>query len=53
MRALRASLILLLLLLVSVGGAGLWWLNQPLELSADPVEVSIELGTPPREIAQQ
>jgi len=53
MRSLRALLILLLLLVVSIGGAALWWLNQPLPLAADSVEVSVELGTPPREIAQQ
>src|SRR5580765_3899780 len=53
MRALRALLILLLLLIVSIGGAAFWWLHQPLELATDPVEVSVELGTPPREIAQQ
>ena len=53
MRFLRALSILFLLLLVSFGGAAFWWLNQPLELSPDPVEVSIELGTPPREIARQ
>jgi UPF0755 protein len=34
-------------------GAAAWWLNRPLDLTVDPVEVSIELGTPPREIAQQ
>lgn len=53
MRSLRAFLILLLLLVVSIGAAAYWWLNQPLALAADPVEVSVELGTPPREIAQQ
>ena len=29
-----------------------WWVNQPLALSSDSVEVSIESGTPPRDIAQ-
>ena len=53
MKTLRALLVLLLLLIVGLGGAALWWLNQPLELAADSVEVSVELGTPPREIAQQ
>ena len=53
MRTLRALLILLLLLVVSIGGAAFWWLNQPLPLAAESVEVSVELGTPPREIAQQ
>ena len=29
-----------------------WWLHHPLELAADTAEVSIEPGTPPRDIAQ-
>ena len=33
-------------------GASAWWLNRPLDLATDPVELSIELGTSPREIAQ-
>ena len=53
MRSLRALLILLLLLVAGAGVAAFWWLNQPLPLASDSVEVSIELGTPPREIAQQ
>jgi len=53
MRSLRALLILLLLLVAGAGIAAFWWLNQPLPLASDSVEVSIELGTPPREIAQQ
>ncbi|MES3015547.1 MAG: endolytic transglycosylase MltG [Pseudomonadota bacterium] len=53
MRFLRALLIFVLLLVVVGGGAAFWWLHQPLELAADSVEVSVELGTPPREIAQQ
>ena len=35
-----------------LAGAAAWWLNRPLDLAADAVEVSIEPGTPPREIAQ-
>jgi len=53
MRFLRAILIFVLLLVVGVGGAAFWWLHQPLELAAESAEVSVELGTPPREIAQQ
>jgi UPF0755 protein len=36
-------------------GAGVawWWLHRPMPLAADPVEASIEFGTPPRDIAQQ
>jgi UPF0755 protein len=51
MKWLRALVILVLLAAVGVGGFAFWWLNRPLDLSSDSVEVSIELGTPPREIA--
>jgi len=44
----------LVLLVLAVGfGGTVWWLNRPLELASDSVEVSVELGTSPREIAQQ
>ena len=33
-------------------GAGYVWLNQPLSLAAEPVELSIETGTSPRRIAE-
>lgn len=46
-----ALLSLLLLPLIGVGIA-LWWLGRPLELAAPTVEVSIEAGTPPRQIAE-
>ena len=43
----------LLLVAGLVGSAGIaWWVNRPLDLATDPVELSIEHGTPPREIAQ-
>ncbi|HWH84621.1 MAG TPA: endolytic transglycosylase MltG [Burkholderiaceae bacterium] len=51
MKFLRVLVPLVLLALIGMAGAALWWLNRPLELTADPVEMSIELGTPPREIA--
>ncbi|MEO7151935.1 MAG: endolytic transglycosylase MltG [Burkholderiaceae bacterium] len=54
-RGLRWTLglfVALMLVGLALGGATLWWLNRPLPLASDPVEVSIELGTPPREIAQ-
>ncbi len=51
MKFLRVFVPLLLLAVVGVAGAALWWLNRPLEIAADTAEVSIELGTPPREIA--
>jgi len=43
------------MLLLAAGvaaGAGAWWLNRPLDLASDSVELSIELGTSPRDIAQ-
>ena len=52
MKWLRALVILVLLAAVSVGGFAFWWLNRPLPLASESVELSIELGTPPREIAQ-
>ena len=45
----------LLALLMAAGAiilAGVWWLQKPLTLATETVEVSIELGTPPRDIAQ-
>jgi UPF0755 protein len=44
-------LALLALLLAAGGGAALYWLNQPLTLRQDPVELQIEPGAAPREIA--
>ena len=48
----RAFALLSLLVVLAVAGGAAWWLNRPLDLAAESVEVSIELGTPPREIAQ-
>jgi len=43
------------MLLLAVGAAAAavawWWLHRPLPIASDPVELSIELGTSPREIA--
>ncbi len=44
--------ILLLLLAAGLGGALAWWLNAPLKLAGSTAELSIEPGTPPREVAQ-
>lgn len=42
-----------LFVLASLLGAGsVWWLQQPLELKADPVELSIEPGVPARGVVQ-
>ena len=35
-----------------LGAGGVWWLQQPLALKADPVELSIEPGVPARGVAQ-
>lgn len=40
------------LLVALAGGAAFWWLQRPLPLAAESVELSIEPGTSPREIAQ-
>ena len=48
----RRFLLLLLVLAGLAGGAGLWWLNQPLGLKTGPVELSIEPGTSARGVAQ-
>ena len=37
---------------LGVGGWGLWWVYQPLHLSAPTVDLSIEPGTLPRGVAQ-
>ncbi len=52
MKFLRNLLMLLLLLAAGLGGATVWWLNRPLPLATESVEVSVELGTSPRDIAQ-
>ena len=52
MRRWRSVLVGLLLLIASFSGAAWWWLQSPLPLAADTVELSIEPGTSPRDIAQ-
>jgi len=52
---LRAALWLLALLALLVGaiaGAVTWWLDHPMSLANSTVELSIEAGASPREIAQ-
>lgn len=48
---LRLVLVVVVLAGLAAGGAW-WWLQQPLPLSSETVELSIEPGTAPREIAQ-
>ena len=45
-------LLLLVLLCAAAGGTVAWWLHKPLTLAHDEVEVSIEPGTPVREIVR-
>jgi UPF0755 protein len=52
MRLLRWMLALLLLAALALGGLVAWWVNRPLPLAGPSAEVSIEPGTPPRDIAQ-
>lgn len=52
MRALRRLFTLLLMLALVAAGAAAWWVNRPLPLKTPTVEVSIEPGTPPRDVAQ-
>jgi UPF0755 protein len=44
--------LLLVVLVAAAGGYALWWLQHPLTLAHDEVEVSIEPGTPVREIVR-
>ena len=44
--------LLLVLLAAAAAGAALWWLQHPLKLAHDEVEISIEPGTPVREIVR-
>jgi UPF0755 protein len=47
-------LVFLLIALCAAAGAGVYaWLHRPLALASETVEVSIEPGTAPREIARQ
>jgi UPF0755 protein len=52
MKLLRSFVALVLLALIVIAAGAVWWLDRPLDLAAESVEVSIEPGTPPREIAQ-
>lgn len=48
----RFLVVLFLVLAGLFGGAGFWWLNQPLTLKTESVELSIEPGTSARGVAQ-
>jgi UPF0755 protein len=50
MKFLRRLLILVLLAAAGLVGGAVWWLDRPLPLAADSIEVSIEPKTLPREV---
>ena len=56
MKALRTALgALVLLAVLAAAGAGTWtwlWLNRPLQLAAGPVELSVDQGASPRQVAE-
>ncbi len=52
MKRLLKWLAVALALLGALAGAALWWTQQPLRLNAAAVEVSVEPGTPTRDIAR-
>jgi len=52
MRHLAVLGLALVLLIAGAGLATLYWLRQPLELSSASVEITVEAGQPPREIAR-
>lgn len=55
-RRLRSALATALLLALILAGTAVavasWWLSRPMPLAADTVELSIEMGTTPKDIAQ-
>ncbi|WP_290641493.1 endolytic transglycosylase MltG [Aquabacterium sp.] len=51
--ALSTLLGLLVVLALSLGGATYWWLNQPLHLASPSIELSVESGATPRDIARE
>ena len=51
MKFLRRCLFLVVFVALACGPAAFWWLQAPLALTSDSVEVSIEPGTSPREVA--
>lgn len=52
MKFLRRLLLLIVLAAAALAGGAWWWLNQPLALSADSIEVSIEPRTSVRDVVQ-
>ena len=52
MKAWRLILLAVVIALLLAASAGWWWLSRPLPLAQATVELSIEPGTSPREVAQ-
>jgi len=52
MKLWRVLASVVVLAVAGAAGAAAWWLNHPLPLAADSVEVAVEQGTPPRGIAE-
>jgi UPF0755 protein len=52
MKLLRGLLLLIVLMALAAAGAAFWWLNRPLPLAGPTVELSIEPGTTPPEVAR-
>jgi UPF0755 protein len=52
MKLRRIVLALLLVAMAAAAAGAWWWLHRPLPIATDPVELSIEPGTSPREIAE-
>jgi UPF0755 protein len=52
MKFVRFVFVLAVLAALGAAGAAYLWVNKPLALAAESVEVAVEQGTPPRAIAQ-
>ena len=51
-RAVRRFFTLIVVLAALAGGGAVWWLNQPLAVNAETVDLSVEPGTSVRGVAQ-
>lgn len=49
----RFLVVILLIAAVALGALSWWWVHKPLELSSDVLEVSIESGQTPRDVARE
>ncbi len=52
MKFMGKMLLVLMVMAAAAAGGALWWLQAPLPLASASVELSIEAGTAPREVAQ-